>query len=156
MFYQNWLIEVKFIVLGRICEKCPCLYISMCICISDVQYIYIYIYIYIYTYIHTIILYVCMPQDFRKWTASIFVFCLLWFLWVLAFWNQKVSLSALIAFGDLNLLFRGFGFGVLELQDWFFLSFFLSCFSVLVPELTIVLFFVFKPWQGFKTESPFS
>ncbi len=90
MFYQNWLIEVKFIVLGRICEKWPCLYISMCICISDVLYIYTYM----HTYIYTIILYVCMPQDFRKWTASIFVFCLLWFLWVLAFWNQKVSLSA--------------------------------------------------------------
>ncbi len=50
IFYRNWLIEVKFIVLGRICEKWPCLCISMCTCISDVQDIYTYI----HTYTHTL------------------------------------------------------------------------------------------------------
>ncbi len=71
MFYQNQLIEVKFIVLGRICEKWPCLYISMCICISDVQYIYIYIHAYIHTCNHT----VCMhASGFQEMNCQYFCF----------------------------------------------------------------------------------
>jgi len=71
MFYQNWLIEVKFIVLGRICEKWPCLYISMCICISDVQYIYIYI----HTYIQSYCMYVCLRISGNELPVFLFFVC---------------------------------------------------------------------------------